>query len=219
MHEVKGLSVEILWFKHLNSTHKHLIEGVKSGSFKAPLALGADFQSEGVGSRGNSWDGFEGNLFFSFCVEEKQLPKDLQLASCSIYFSWIMKEVLCTLGSKIWIKWPNDFYLDTKKIGGTISSKIGTTIIGSIGINILYAPQEFGVLDIDIPPKALANLFIDKLEKKISWKNVFSKYKIEFQNSLGFTFHLNGKILSLAEAKLCEDGSIEIENKKVYSLR
>ncbi len=211
--------MEILWFKHLPSTHKYLIEQIKSKNILPPKAVGVDFQSDGVGSRGNSWIAEEGNLFFSFCVEEKQLPKDLPLASTSIYFSWLMREVLCSLGSKVWLKWPNDFYINDKKIGGTITTKTRTSIIGSIGLNLVLAPSDFGVLDIKIEAKKLSELFIKELEKNISWKNVFSKYKIEFQNSLGFTFHLDGKIVSLADSKLNDDGSIEVERKRVYSLR
>ena len=211
--------MEINWFKHLPSTHKYLIENIKNNSIIAPLAIGVDFQSDGVGSRGNSWEGDEGNLYFSFCVKEKHLPKDLKVESTSIYFSYIFKEVLSELGSKTWMKWPNDFYLDNAKVGGVITTKIKDTIIGSIGLNILHAPEPFAILDIDILPQKLVKLFLEKLEKNISWKNVFSKYKIEFKNSLGFTFHLNGKKVALGNANLCDDGSIEVDNKKVYSLR
>ncbi|WP_024953847.1 biotin--[acetyl-CoA-carboxylase] ligase [Sulfurospirillum arcachonense] len=211
--------MEIKWFKHLPSTHKYLIESIKNQSIVAPLAVGVDFQSDGVGSRGNSWQGEEGNLYFSFCVKEEHLPKDLKLESISIYFSFLMKEVLAELDSDIWIKWPNDFYIKNTKAGGVITTKVKDTIIGSIGINILHAPAQFATLDVQIVPKKLVELFIKKLKEKISWKNVFSKYKIEFQNSLGFTFHLEGKKLSLSDAKLLDDGSIEIENKRVYSLR
>lgn len=211
--------MEIQWFKHLPSTHRYLIKRVKEKTFTSLYAIGVDFQSDGIGSRGSSWLGDEGNLYLSFCVDQKHLPKDLKLESISIYFSCIMREVLCELGSKIWVKWPNDFYIKNSKAGGVITTKIKDTIIGSIGLNILYAPEQFAALDIQISPQELAHLFLAKLEKKILWKNVFSKYKIDFQKSLDFTFHIEGKKKSLAEAKLLEDGSIEIEGKRVYSLR
>ncbi len=211
--------MEVLWFKHLPSTHKYIIENIKDGAIVPPIAVGVDFQSSGVGSRGNTWEGDEGNLYFSFCVKEKHLPKDLKLESISIYFSWIMRDILYELGSKTWIKWPNDLYIKKSKIGGVITTKIKDMIIGSIGINILHAPEQFATLDINITPQKLVEIFIKKLEEKISWKNVFSKYKIEFQNNLGFTFHLDGKKKSLADAKLFSDGSIQIENRRVYSLR
>lgn len=211
--------MEVNWFKHLPSTHNYLIENIKNSTILPPYALGVDFQSDGIGSRDSSWKGDEGNLFFSFCVEVKHLPKDLKLESISIYFSYILKEVLYELGSKIWIKWPNDFYIENKKVGGVMTTKIKNTIIGSIGLNILHAPESYAVLDIDILPQKLVKLFLQKLEDKISWKDVFSKYKIEFKNSLSFTFHLDGKKIALGDAKLCEDGSIEVDKKKVYSLR
>jgi len=211
--------LETRWFKHIPSTHKYLIKTIKNSTISAPYAVGADFQSDGVGSRGSRWEGDEGNLYFSFCVKQKHLPKDLKLESISIYFAYLLKEVLCTLGSVVWIKWPNDFYIKNSKIGAVITTRIDDTIIGSIGLNILHAPEQFSTLDIQISPQKLSALFLEKLSKKISWKNVFSKYKIEFQKSLGFTFHLKGKKKPLADAKLLEDGSIEVQNKRVYSLR
>ncbi|MBV5278385.1 MAG: biotin--[acetyl-CoA-carboxylase] ligase [Campylobacteraceae bacterium] len=209
----------INWFNELGSTHQYLVDGLKSGTLRAPLGIGTYKQTNGIGSRGNIWIEGEGNLFFSFCVEEKHLPDDLPLASISIYFAFLMKHILEKEGSAVWLKWPNDFYLDDKKIGGMMTTKIGTNIIGSVGLNLCTSPVGFGVLDIKIMPKVVANLFSESVEKKISWKNVFSKYKIEFQNNRSFSFHLDGKSVSLSDAILCDDGSIELENKKVYSLR
>ena len=119
---VKGLVLAISWFDELPSTHQHLIDGLKLGTFEAPLGIGVDRQTNGVGSRGNSWIGGEGNLFFSFCVEEKHLPKDLPLASISIYFSALVKEILANQGSMVWLKWPNDFYLGCPAIRINASS-------------------------------------------------------------------------------------------------
>jgi len=211
--------LEIKWFKHLPSTHKYLIEKIKDKTLCPPLAVGVDFQSAGIGSRGSLWEGDEGNLFFSFCVEAKHLPKDLKLESTSIYIAYILKEVLAELGSNTWLKWPNDFYINNKKLGGVITTKIGDTIIGSIGLNIAHAPLEYATLDVQINPKKLVEAFIKKLQKNISWKKVFSKYQIEFKKSHGFTFHLKNRKIALGDAKLLDDGSIEVENKKVYSLR
>jgi len=209
----------VIWFKELESTHKYIINEIKTGKIKEPTLIATDFQSGGVGSRGNSWEGKYGNLFCSFCVKKKHLPKDLQLASISIYFSYLLKEVLSSYGSKTWIKWPNDFYIKDKKIGGTITTKIGDDIIGSIGLNIAESPPKFGILDLHVEPKKIVNDFLEILEKKISWKQVFSKYKIEFQNSIDFTFHMDNEIKSLKNAKLFEDGSIELDKRRVYSLR
>ncbi|AFL67872.1 birA, biotin-(acetyl-CoA-carboxylase) ligase [Sulfurospirillum barnesii SES-3] len=209
----------IHWFETLASTHQYLITALREGTLYAPYAIGTKRQTQGIGSRGNRWIGEEGNFFFSFCIEEKYLPHDLPLASVSIYFSSLMKDVLASYGSKVWLKWPNDFYLKEKKIGGMITTKIGSTIVGSIGLNIAMAPPEFGCLDVCIAPLELAERFIGEVGQKKSWKKVFSNYKIEFDENRNFSFHLDGKLVSLKDAVLCDDGSIELENKKVYSLR
>lgn len=209
----------IHWFETIESTHQYLIAALRGGTVCAPYAVGAKLQTQGIGSRGNAWHGEEGNFFFSFCIEEKHLPNDLPLASVSIYFSSLMKEVLASYGSKVWLKWPNDFYLKEKKIGGMITTKIGSTIVGSIGLNIVVSPPDFGHLDVFISPNDLAEQFIGIVDQKESWKKVFSNYKIEFDENRSFSFHLDGKLVSLKDAVLCDDGSIELENKKVYSLR
>ncbi|ACZ11544.1 biotin--[acetyl-CoA-carboxylase] ligase [Sulfurospirillum deleyianum] len=209
----------IHWFETLESTHHYLITALRNGTLFAPCGVGADIQTNGVGSRGNRWIGEGGNLFFSFCLEEKALPLDLPLASVSIYFSALMKEILAEQASKVWLKWPNDFYLDTQKIGGMITTKIGSNIVGSVGLNIAFAPENFGKLDIAIAPALLAKMLVEKITEKKTWKKVFSNYKIEFDKNRSYSFHLDGKLVSLKDAILCDDGSIELENKKVYSLR
>ena len=211
--------METHWLKECASTHNYIVEGLKKGTLYAPFALGCNEQTQGIGSRGNEWVGLKGKLFLSWCVEEKQLPSDLPLASISIYFSSLMKEVLESKGSKVWLKWPNDFYLNESKIGGTITTKVGTCIIGSIGLNLVSAPPLFGILDILLDAREIAKEFIFEVEKKSSWKDVFSKYKLEFDKNRSATFHMGSKVASLRDAVLCDDGSIELENKKVYSLR
>ena len=57
------------------------------------------------------------------------------------------------------------------------------------------------------------------VEKQISWKQIFSKLLIEFEKSKKFVATINGKKVPLSEAILCDDGSILINDKKVYSLR
>lgn len=211
--------MEIVYIERVASTHKYLIEQYKAGKIKPNTALYAKIQYDGIGSRGNSWKGDEGNLYFSMCVKKEDFPKDLPPASISIYFASILKEELRSRGSKVWLKWPNDFYIKRSKIGGLITAKIHDVFIVSAGINLVSCPQEFSTLDIKITPFEITKLFAEAFYEKPSWKKVFSKFKIEFQNNKDFTFHEGEKVLSLSDAVLCEDGSIEIDNKRVYSLR
>ena len=128
--------MEIVSFDTLASTQKYLLEQLKKQILQAPLAVIANQQHSGIGSRDNSWSGGEGNFFASIAVDLDDLPKDLPLGSASIYFSFIMKQTLETLDENIWLKWPNDFYLNDEKIGGTITNKFKNTLVCGMGINL-----------------------------------------------------------------------------------
>jgi len=214
--------LEILYHDSLPSTHRFLEEGLRAKKLTPPLAIIANRQTEGIGSRGNAWKGLEGNLFLSFCLPKSDLPSDLPLASTSIYFSSIMIELLKELGSKVWLKWPNDFYIGDKKIGGTITSIISDSfVLCSMGINLKNAPKDFEIIDINIEINVLIEKYFLKLKQVIFWKDVFRQYEIEFEKSRCFfyTDSASGKKVSLAHATLLEDGSIMIENRRIYSLR
>ncbi len=176
-------------------------------------------QTAGVGSRDNSWEGGEGNLFFSFAVRLEDLPKDLPLSSSSIYFSFIMKEILKEKSEDIWLKWPNDLYQNSLKIGGTITKKIDNILLCGIGINLQKNSNGFKALNLNVEPINLLNEYLESLEEYPTWKQIFSLYRIEFGRNKGYFTHIDGELKPLKNAILSEDGSLIIENKRVYSIR
>ncbi|WP_072681428.1 biotin--[acetyl-CoA-carboxylase] ligase [Arcobacter sp. LA11] len=211
--------MKIIILDKVNSTHTYLRELIKREGYTYPTCIMTSLQTDGIGSRGNSWQGKDGNLFFSFVFEKKTLPNDLQLQSASIYFSYILKEVLANKGSNLWLKWPNDFYIKDKKIGGTITTATKDLIYCGIGLNLIDVSEDFGKLDIKIDSKSILELYFETLKKESSWKEIFSQFKIEFNRSKKFKATLDNKKVSLENALLNDDGSIEIDNTKVFSLR
>jgi BirA family biotin operon repressor/biotin-[acetyl-CoA-carboxylase] ligase len=211
--------LEILSFKTLPSTQKYLIQQLENGSLKAPVAVISSEQSSGIGSRDNSWSGGEGNFFASIAIEIDQLPKDLPLGSASIYFSFIMKQTLETLGEDIWLKWPNDFFLNDEKIGGTITKKFKNTVVCGIGINLKKSQNGYRALECDISAQFLLQKYLQKVEKFPTWKQIFREYEIEFELSRKFSVHIENDKKSLSDATLCEDGSLILEGKRMFSLR
>ncbi|BAK73955.1 biotin--protein ligase [Arcobacter sp. L] len=211
--------MKIIRLDEVDSTHTYLKKYISLNGFSEPLCIVSDFQTNGIGSRGNSWTGRKGNLFFSFVLNIKDLPKDLPLQSISIYVSYILKNILKNLKSKVWIKWPNDFYIENKKIGGTITTMSKDIIYCGIGLNLLEVDEEFGKLDIKVDINSILKDYFSEIEKKILWKQIFSDFKIEFQLSKKFQTTIDNQKVSLENAILNEDGSIQVNNKKVFSLR
>ncbi len=214
--------MEILSFESIDSTHLYLIDAIRKRELTPPIAVIANFQSEGVGSRGDRWIGVDGNLFLSFAIKRGVLPNDISINSLSIYFASLMKLVLKEFGSSVWLKWPNDFYIKEKKVGGVITSLIGgDTLLVSIGLNLKNAPENFEIIDVNVDKNELLEKLFLKVKSNILWKNVFRDYKIEFEKSKAYFFRdkVTQKVYSLRDARLQDDGSIEIEGKRIYSLR
>ena len=211
--------MEIHFLDSVDSTHTYLKEYIKENGFVKPLCIATTLQTNGIGSRDNTWEGKKGNLFFSFVLKKQDLPNDLLMQSYSIYFSFLLKELLNTQGSKVWLKWPNDFYIENKKIGGTITNLSGEFVYCGIGLNLIPLQGEYGFLDITIEPKKFLESYLEIVGKNIPWKKLFSKYLLEFEISRKFKATIKDQKVSLENAVLNEDGSISINKQKVYSLR
>lgn len=211
--------MEIIYLKSVESTHKYLQKYIAHNGYKNPLAVITQNQTNGIGSRDNQWIGNVGNLFFSFVIDKSYVPKDLLPQSYSIYFSFLLKEILEKQGSHLWLKWPNDFYLNESKIGGTITNLKANLIYCGIGINLIKIENIYGALDVKIDIKLVLKEYFTAIEKKISWKQIFSKFSIEFEKSKVYRTTIDGQKVSLSESELNSDGSITVDNKKVFSLR
>jgi len=211
--------LEIYLFDTLPSTQKYLVEAIKAQKVSLPAAILALQQTDGIGSRDNSWAGGRGNFFASIAVKIDELPDDLPLESASIYFSFIMKQVLGEYNQNIWLKWPNDFYLNDEKVGGCITKKINDVLVCGIGINLQNSTSGYKALQCGIEPKMLLEKYLFALQNFPNWKQIFSQYQIEFELSRRFSVHIENEKRSLKEAILEEDGSLSINGKKVYSLR
>ncbi len=211
--------MKIIYLKEIDSTQRYLKDLLKSKELTSPVAVVAEKQYAGQGSRGNSWIGEEGNLFFSFSIAIKDLPSDLKLESSSIYFSYLLKQVLEDNGSQIWLKWPNDFYIGDLKIGGTITNIVKDDLVCGIGLNLQSAPNGFSKLDVTISKENILNGYFNYLKKNIRWKQIFSKYKLEFDKSKRYFAHTVDKKVSLLHAVLQDDGSVISDGQRIFSLR
>ena len=203
----------------MDSTQIYLKKLLLTNKLQAPYAVVAKIQTNGIGSRDNIWTGIEGNLFLSFALPLSSLPKDLKIESSSIYFAYILKDILKEEDSSVFLKWPNDFYINNSKIGGMITNIVNDSIVCGVGLNLVSAPKDFGILDIKISKEELLKKYFTNIEKLVSWKKVFSKYKIEFDNKKTFKIHNKNLKISLEKAILQEDGSIMIDGQRIYSTR
>lgn len=130
-------------FDSLESTNKHceLLDLRKVEEFTCIWALE---QTAGIGQRGNSWASAAGqNLTFSLLLKPTFLPADRQFRLTQALSLGVtdLIESLDSIKSTVSIKWPNDIYVEGKKICGTLTTarisdgSIATAVCG-IGVNV-----------------------------------------------------------------------------------
>jgi len=112
----------------------------------------SEYQTSGRGRRGKCWvSPFASNLYLSMVWDFEQGATALQGLSLSIGVA--VSRALKQLGvQQVQLKWPNDIYIENKKLGGILLEMLGDpaghcTVIIGIGINHSM-PKESG-LDID----------------------------------------------------------------------
>jgi BirA family biotin operon repressor/biotin-[acetyl-CoA-carboxylase] ligase len=139
-----GRSIQV--FDALPSTNTYLKE--QAGRCKDPKGrpvdggiVLADHQQAGRGQHNRVWQSVPGkNLTFSFCYHPHHVKR---LPSLTLVTALACAKALKRhLGLQIDLKWPNDLYLNGKKLGGIliesslIGDKVDNLIVG-IGINVL----------------------------------------------------------------------------------
>lgn len=210
--------LEILYFKKLHSTQKHLISLIELALIDSPTAVVAKIQTKGIGSRNNSWECAEGNIFLSVALKVEQLSPDIPPQCYSLYFGYIIKEVVKMHQKDVWLKWPNDIYVKNHKVGGLITQKKENFIILGLGLNLISNARYFG-LNVKTDKYTLIEDIIKSIQKRQKWKEIFSKYRLEFENSKDYKTTYKEEKISLKDAILLNDGSIEVAGKRIYNLR
>lgn len=106
------------------------------------LLVTADHQTAGRGQQDHHWEDEEGaNLLVGIKMLDLNMPIEQHFRLTQVYSVAIADALRTYLGKAVKIKWPNDIYVDNKKIAGMIfENKVeGKTIKESIvgfGINI-----------------------------------------------------------------------------------
>ncbi len=125
-----------------HSTNQVAADLMAEGKAKDGLLVITNDQTAGKGQRGNSWESqpFQ-NLTFSLVLKPKFLPIQHQF-DLTVITSLALVQSLEKLGlSEVSIKWPNDIFLDSRKLAGILientlrADLLESTIIG-IGLNV-----------------------------------------------------------------------------------
>ncbi len=136
----KNINSECIVFESLPSTNDKIKSLITEGLSEYSVVI-TKFQSAGKGQKGNSWESEKGkNLTFSLFLKPEFILAQDQFIISKIVCLGIL-DYLKQYSNDFCIKWPNDIYYKSLKIGGILienslsSNVIGSSVIG-IGLNI-----------------------------------------------------------------------------------
>lgn len=179
-------------FKTIDSTSSYL--KINYNDCENMTFISADFQENGHGRNNRIWySNNKKDLLFSVLIKDKELIQ--KYSDISLYSAVTILEILKDLNvENVMIKWPNDVFVNDKKICGillesiSVSNKIEALVVG-VGLNV--NSKEFNQEMINEPTSIYKeiNKEIDINELK---ENVYSKFTIMFEQiKLGNRNYLN----------------------------
>ena len=134
-------------FSEIDSTNTYLKKNYLV--YKNLSFVDASYQKKGKGRLGRSWEAKKDeSLMFSVLIKDKKLLQNasiLSLVAGSAVFKYLQQIGL----KKVSIKWPNDIYVDGKKICGilleSVSHKEIDAVVIGIGLNVNQEtfPEDF----------------------------------------------------------------------------
>lgn len=129
----------------IDSTNQYLLE--RMHEMESGAACIAEYQQAGRGRHGRQWfSPFGANLYMSMYWRLEQGPAAAM--GLSLVIGIIMAETLRSLGADdVRVKWPNDIYLNDRKLAGILVELTGKTgdaaqIVIGAGINLAMRTAE-----------------------------------------------------------------------------
>ncbi|AIX75706.1 MAG: bifunctional biotin--[acetyl-CoA-carboxylase] ligase/biotin operon repressor BirA [Mixta calida] len=134
----------------IDSTNQYLLE--RMNTLQTGDACVAEYQQAGRGRRGRQWfSPFGANLYLSMYWRLDQGPAAAM--GLSLVIGIVIAEVLQQLGAEdVRVKWPNDLYLNDRKLAGILVEMTGKTgdaaqIVFGAGINLAMRSPDANVVN------------------------------------------------------------------------
>ena len=164
---------EIHCFDEIDSTNRWLLDEARRGRVHNQVCI-AQSQTSGVGRNGKPWfAGNSDNILMSL-AHVFDLPP-AELAGLSLAVGIAIANALEALGvDKISLKWPNDVYLDGRKLAGILiqsqgsATGSGQSVIVGIGLNIRIDSEDKKTINQPIAELARIGLDVDQRERIIA---------------------------------------------------
>lgn len=182
------MQFNIINIPEVESTNSYAKQLIENGSMHEGDVISTRYQRNGKGQGSNSWESEHGsNLLISIILEPNMIPASQQFVLTQLISLAVVDLIKgYVFDEEVKIKWPNDIYVNNKKIAGLLfqnfvkGNEIEYSIVG-IGINVNQkkyyseAPNPISIFHFSDESTDL-NLLQDKLLEDIG-KN-YENYKL-----------------------------------------
>jgi BirA family biotin operon repressor/biotin-[acetyl-CoA-carboxylase] ligase len=206
------------------STNEVLLGRRGQGTFHG-AALMALRQTAGYGRRGRDWQSSEGNLALSLAMTLPLSAAPLPLLPFLAGLALIEQtERHVPAGADLRLKWPNDLYLNGKKLAGMLAQGRQSTeqndVVLGIGVNLKHAPATLPAIALaelgPAPdPEAFALGFLMRFEKILAAEPTFPQLKAAWEKKakLGTgPLYVVGEPTPVFPRALLDTGELLVEN-------
>lgn len=210
--KTRWIGKNYIFFRSVNSTNIY----AKEKDLPDGTVVFAENQTSGRGRKGRRWISTEGKgLYFSVVLRRNISPTDLLVYS--LVFPLSVKKVLQKkTGLPVKIKWPNDLYINNRKISGflietEIEGNCVTKLIAGIGINLNQTEEDLSIL------KDTATSVRLEFGKEIERKEIFSHILSEMEKNLD-SFDRKKVLKEVEEGLLWKGERVRLIDEKVEGI-
>ena len=162
-------SLIVNYSRLVSSTNTMLVDSYSKGNNSDSLFL-CEFQHEGRGRRGKTWRSpYASTIMFSLGMKVPKAQKSIKGLSCALGLS--IAKTLDSLGiSNVSVKWPNDVYIDGRKVCGILVELVSINRDDSaivIGVGLNYRLTNSYIDLIDKPSTDLVSQGIQKSRSQV----------------------------------------------------
>lgn len=179
------MKFSLSFLESVNSTNRVLVEKISTdGEVEEGTVISADYQIAGRGQATNSWESERGkNLLFSFFLKPTNISASEQFIVSQIIALSVRDVLEIYLRQPVTIKWPNDIYVEDKKIAGILienslqGKRMNTSIVG-VGLNV---NQDLFVSDAP-NPISMKQIAKKKFDRKKILDDILQHFSCYYEN-------------------------------------
>lgn len=200
----------IILYDRIGSTNDHCFELGRSGFPEGTVVIAAE-QTRGRGRKGRVWfSTLEGGLVCSILLRPGEEREGLMTL-----FSFSIIEALEWVGVDAMMKWPNDIYIEDRKVGGILAEGRNDFVVLGAGLNVNESERSLhpDIIDLATSLRIEMGRSFDRGELLCHLLEIFEKNYVSWRDSglKPFLSEIRRKVLYIGERILILSGNMRRE--------